>query len=476
MKALRICMRGAGLLLALLVLLVGAAVVVAVLVDANAYKPKITKLIAEHTGRELTWHGDLELTFFPWLGVKTGPVELSNAAGFDATPMLAVNEAVIRIKVLPLLKSRVEVDTVRLNEPRIRLSRRADGVANWDDLAAKAGGGDGDGYSGENRSPPDAALLAGLAVQGISIQDGLVIWDDRAADQSLTLSALKLDTGKLTPGKPITVSLSAEAEGSVMPEHATITLVTTAQLAENLESVFLNNTEIGIATQRLSTDFSIEKISYALRSGRMAIDELRGVARRRGLATNLDIPSLRFNWLDGSLQLPQLDVQQDDFFLSGSAHGSEVMSGVSRAVSGDINARIGDLKGLLKRNQFPGETLPGLINSLVNSLDIGFQFALSNRNLVLSDLTVASLEEPDGKLLVNQKRVVIPLAANGAPTYTRVLASLLQADAEKKLNQWLLKSIAPLDDAGETEAAEIDLREALKEKLKKGLRNIFKNE
>ena len=453
MKALTLFLRILGLLL---VLALGAVIVLITVVDPNDYQPKITALVKQHTGRELILHGDWELTFFPWLGVKTGRVELSNAEGFGDAAMLAADEVSIKVKLLPLLKSRVQVGTLILNQPRIRLARKADGTTNWDDLAAKIR--HGAGISAGKKSSPDDLMaglagLAGLTVQGISIQHGWVDWQDQLAGQTLTLRALNLNTGALLPGKPMEVDVSMIAEGSWLPARAAISLTSIALPAENLESVALVNTVLRVAMQGNTADH--DKIH-----------------------TILEIPSFILNRLDESWQLPQVTLKQDDFFLSGSAHGSGLLSGVSTfKASGELDARIEDVKGFVIRNHF----LPVFPSGLTNSVIIGFQFNIAKRKLVLSDLTVASVEQsdeyPQGKILINEKEITIPIKADGTLEYGHVLAEWSRREITKKFNRWLSEQIIPSDDAKkyieQSKTQTLNLKQMLKEKLNQKLQNIL---
>ena len=153
----------------LVVLALGAVLVLTQLVDPNEYKAQIARVVADKTGRQIDLQGDLQLTFFPWIGVETGKLSLSNAPGFGETAMVSVENARIQAKLLPLLKKEVEVDTVVLDSPKIQLSVLADGRTNWDDLMAASGStAQNDGSGG--------AAIAGLAVQGVSITDGEVVW------------------------------------------------------------------------------------------------------------------------------------------------------------------------------------------------------------------------------------------------------------------------------------------------------------
>ena len=426
MKVLKIFLWVTGLLV---VLAVGSVVVIANLVDPNDYKPEITARVEQKTGRTLDLHGDLELAFFPWLGVKTGRVELSDREGFGPAPMLAVDEAAIRIKLLPLLKKRVEVDTVLLHGPRINLSRKADGTSNWDDLTAKAR------RSGDvGSASPDTAVLAGLVVQGISIKDGRVNWDDRFTDRSLTLKALNLNTGRLTPGEPLDVDLSVVAEGNILQSPAAITVETTAELNENLESISLDNTNLRVATENTTADFSIETMSYALRAGLGVLNGLRGNATHGEVNTILEAPALTFNLSDESLQLPAMKIVQDDASLSASLSGAGVLSGFAEmTANGSVEARAEDVGELLRRNNLNAHLLPGLAIPVT----VNFRFDLADSNLRLINLEVKSREGQGDKWLVKRKEVTLPLNPDGTldgSALTFVAGDLLKKRVKTELD------------------------------------------
>ena len=111
-KLLRIVAWIAGLLV---VLVVVASIVLPMIVDPNDYKDDIADLVKSKTGRTLAIEGDIGLSVFPWLAVEIGPTSLSNADGFSAQPFASVNDVQVRIKLLPLLRKQVEMDTVVLD-------------------------------------------------------------------------------------------------------------------------------------------------------------------------------------------------------------------------------------------------------------------------------------------------------------------------------------------------------------------------
>ena len=84
----------------------------------------------------MTIEGDLALSVFPWLGLDIGPTQLSNADGFDAPYMARMEAVEVRVKLLPLLRKQLEVNTVRLDGLRLNLGKNRQGETNWADILA----------------------------------------------------------------------------------------------------------------------------------------------------------------------------------------------------------------------------------------------------------------------------------------------------------------------------------------------------
>jgi len=341
MKALKIIL---WLVMLLVVLAVGLVLVATNLIDPNEYKPKISQLVEDKTGRKLDMQGDLALTFFPWIGVETGKVSLSNAAGFADVPMVAVDNALGKVTLLPLLKKQVEVDTVVLDAPNIRLQTLADGRTNWDDLVD----GTGDKSGSDKPAAQGAGAIAGLAIQGISISDGLVQWQNDQADQSLLLEQLNLSTGSLVPGDPLDIELSVNASGNIIPEPAEVKLDTTVTLSENMAAVSLAETSLEVAMKSIKADLTIDKVSYALQAGLAAINGLKANLDRDGVKSDLAAASINFNLSDETLELPSLNIIQDDVSIAAAISAAGVLS--APAARGTFDLKAADVAAFLARN------------------------------------------------------------------------------------------------------------------------------
>ena len=197
-----------GIVFGLLLLsVVGAAAALLVLVDPNDYKGEIAAAVERHTGRELTMEGEIGLTLFPWLALELERVSLADAPGFGDTPFAEVGRAELRVKLMPLLKKQVEMDTLVLHGLQLNLRRDAEGRANWQGL-----GGDKH-QKEEKREAKEPAegekryKIAALAIGGLDLRDATLRWDDRAAGAAYALEGVNLSTGALSPGVPMEVAL-----------------------------------------------------------------------------------------------------------------------------------------------------------------------------------------------------------------------------------------------------------------------------
>ena len=175
-----------------IVLLVIATVVLPMVIDPNNYKEEISDAVAKKTGRDLTIGGEIKWTVFPSIGLELSDVTLDNPDGFGDQPMLDIGEAGISVKFMPLLKRKVEVGEVSMNDVSIYLSRKADGETNWQGL-----GGAG---SGDPPSQDSGGGVSSFAVSGIEISNAKVTLDD--VDQTTRLEQFDLKATNIALGQP----------------------------------------------------------------------------------------------------------------------------------------------------------------------------------------------------------------------------------------------------------------------------------
>ena len=78
----------------LVTLVIIAVVVVPLIINPNDFKPEIQAAVKDNLGRELQIEGDLELSVFPWVGISTGKLVLSNAKGFRISPLQKLQQVI----------------------------------------------------------------------------------------------------------------------------------------------------------------------------------------------------------------------------------------------------------------------------------------------------------------------------------------------------------------------------------------------
>lgn len=197
----------AGLVGGIIVLIIAVLLGVWLLVHPNEYKGRITTAAKESTGRELVFKGDIKLSVFPWIALELGPASLGNPPGFGEEPFLAFNRAAVRVRLLPLLSKRLEMDKIELDGLDVRLRKNAQGVGNWENF-------------GESQKPAaqsntaQSGTFAGLA--GIHVTNG------RVSYQGMVIEKFTLETGAFG-GRGVTpVSIAFDATRGVPGESATL--------------------------------------------------------------------------------------------------------------------------------------------------------------------------------------------------------------------------------------------------------------
>ena len=199
--------------LGLAVVVVAAGVIAVVSIDPNDHKDWIASEFRERTGRTLSLDGDVAVTLYPWLGLEVNGAGMGNAPGFGDAPFLRVDYAKVRVKLLPLLRKRYEVDTVQVRGAVINLARDEQGVSNWDDLVrgdeSKIEDEPEAGDAPEARVP--ALPLSAIVLGGVAVEDASITWDDRQTAVRHDVSDLNASTAALEYGEPIDLVLSFHA-------------------------------------------------------------------------------------------------------------------------------------------------------------------------------------------------------------------------------------------------------------------------
>ncbi len=177
MKPLKIVAIVAGALVALLAI---GAIFVATQFDAERIKAEAARVVLEKKQRTLKIDGELELAFWPSLGVRIGKLSLSEHKN-PQQEFAALEKAHVSVAVMPLLGGRIVADKVEIGGLRATVVKRKDGTLNIDDLLSK----------------DEASEPVRFEVAAIKVTDAALTWRDEKAGSSTSVSGLALDTGRV---------------------------------------------------------------------------------------------------------------------------------------------------------------------------------------------------------------------------------------------------------------------------------------
>ena len=172
-------MRVAMALLVFAAILVGAVF----LIPAERVAGLAAREFSKLTGRELVISGSVRPSFYPVLGVRTGPISVANADWSDEGPLLSAASMEIALDMQSLIRGDVRITGLMVSDPVIVLERNAEGLANWDFRAASAGGG--------TAGPDTPGAGTPFTMDRAAISGGTVRYIDHAAGRTLLVEAFE---------------------------------------------------------------------------------------------------------------------------------------------------------------------------------------------------------------------------------------------------------------------------------------------
>ena len=276
-----------GLAAVLLILIAGAAYLAATF-DPNVYKPQIIELVKDRTQRTLGLQGDIQLSFWPNIGVETGRVSLSERNS-DKT-FAAMESARVSLKLLPLLSRNVVVDELAIRGLRANVVRAKAGQTNVDDLLGKK----------DEKQPEEKPQQVKFDVARVALDNATVTYRDDTTGAQYELAGLSLTTGRLTPDVPTKVEVKTAARSS--KPKLDITLETKTQLTFNLDSQTYTLTDFALEAKGQAADLTDIVVNAAgnvtahLKTSEFATENLAvsgtGMRGKEKIALKLDAPRL----------------------------------------------------------------------------------------------------------------------------------------------------------------------------------------
>src|SRR5467141_35717 len=200
-------------------LVVGGIVVFALTFDPNRYKDDIERMAKERPGRTLKLQGELKLAFFPSLGASVAAATLSERG--SNREFVALQSAHASVKLMPLLRGQVIVDAVRVTGLKAQIVKNKDGTYNFSDLL--------EGRAEKPAAKPasekkDQSAPVIFDIAGMDMERAAVAYRDANTGQEISLSDLKLHTGRIAENSQGRIEFATTAKRNRPPLEAKIAL------------------------------------------------------------------------------------------------------------------------------------------------------------------------------------------------------------------------------------------------------------
>ena len=354
-----------SVVLGLVVLLAAIVVIALVRLDANDYKPTITAAFEGATGRKLHLDGNLELKLYPWLALSIDNLSIDNAPGFGAEPLVSIEHAEARIKLLPLLHDEYEIDTVKISGVRSNLAIDDKGNNNWT-------------LTPVNQEPADETQtsqtpIKKLVIGGITIHDTLLHFEDMRSKAQYELDKLNVSMGELQYGKPIALSATFRASSRQPDLSADV----------NFDGTALYDDDSGIyQVEPLNMEAILSGATVP--DGKMAV-KLQSSIKYDNNTKSLSLPNLLISALDARIsskvtveQVEGVAVTQADIDIKGSdlgqlfrIIGQDALAARIRELDGKftVNATVKQQRGALTVPQLKAALLGATIDGTLTSPD-----------------------------------------------------------------------------------------------------------
>jgi AsmA protein len=200
--------------LALIIVLVIVVILfLPVLLDLNRYRDRYLPVLEQVLHRPVDVQ-DVRLTLFPKLGVRMQGMTIGDDPAFSPQAFVTIPSAEVEIQWLPLLRRHIQVEHVRLHDPRVHVIRRPDGLLNMATIG-KDHALQPPEKAGSNPANALKPLLGVFAVERFSMTGGSLQYENRSKESSRSyyLEQLEFVTNSVQLGQ----TASLHVKGVVMP-------------------------------------------------------------------------------------------------------------------------------------------------------------------------------------------------------------------------------------------------------------------
>jgi len=199
----------------LVVLVVGALLAVPLVLDTPAIQAYIAQAASHALGRPVKFTG-LSISALPLPTVKLRGLQVAEDPAFGPGPFVSVGEGRIGIRLSPLLRGRVELADLTLEEPRIHLLEDASGRLNVTTLGGASTTAPAPPRTGGGRA--GAPVAGAVLLSRVRIVNGVVDYQKVGGQKAsgnaaeFTLDGINVTITQAAPGEALHVGGAAQGQ------------------------------------------------------------------------------------------------------------------------------------------------------------------------------------------------------------------------------------------------------------------------
>lgn len=362
----------------------------------------VTRQIEAQTGRKVEVQGPIKASFYPTLGISTGPLKIANASWASAQPLLEAKSASIGVDAAALLSGTIKLQKITANSPSILLETAKDGRTNW-----SLEGQEDAPQSGENTTASEPLSIDVLSVQNASVR----VLD--AGKESLHLKAVDLDLRWPNPNGP------ADFKLVMRPAKTPVQMEGRLQAPKALMGGELSQLKLNLTTKGGTASFEGKASTSPQAQGAVSLDLKQASAFFAALGQNgIALPkeagdSLRANSTLTYTADQKLSLRGTRLVLAGS----EVQGDADISLSGKPTITANLSTGALDLSRFTagseGETAPAASEGWSSQPIDASALALFNGQIALTtgplDLGMAKFDKTNTVMRLDRSRAVFEL-------------------------------------------------------------------
>jgi AsmA protein len=343
-----------GIVVVVLLLVIAVMIVAVVVFDPDDYREVVAELVYDQTGRTLEIEGGLSINVLPCCSVALKETRLSNPEGFAETEFARVESVKLGLQLLPLIfRQEVLVDDIGLDGLELTLTRRADGVANWEFASEPSAPAD------EPETADSDIDLSTLSIGSIRIRDARVTFEDAEADMAYRVDDFDLQTGRIAVGKPVDLEMSLAAEDLKAGTSVQLRLDSKVNIDPELSALVLSglNADADVSggdlpAAAIALAATVDTVTYDLNAGLAKLDQLQANVDLSGgdlpaddVALAVTATTVNYDVNAGSARLEKLQANVD--LTGGDLPGDKAaLSADANSVGYDLNTGRADLDQL----------------------------------------------------------------------------------------------------------------------------------